>query len=152
LKGCPRSFNKPRAANSTAIARRLSFLPFGFLRASAFLGIIFSFASPQTARKGARGAFRENRSGSALAKAPVRAFDALQDRLYETVAADRGGRCSGPLIYLAAANAPHSRPSVHISRISGRRNLSEKRSFLRRVGESEKRCPKTGYPSLRTHS
>jgi hypothetical protein len=24
--------------------------------------------------------------------------------------------------------------------------------FLRRIGESEKRCPKTGYPFLKTHS
>jgi len=35
LNGRPRSFRKPRAANSAAIARRLSLPPFGFLRASA---------------------------------------------------------------------------------------------------------------------
>jgi hypothetical protein len=39
LKGRPRSFRKPRAASSADMARRLSFLPLGFLRASAFASL-----------------------------------------------------------------------------------------------------------------
>ena len=42
LNGRPRSFKKPRAANSAAIARRLSFPPFGFFRASAFASLTTS--------------------------------------------------------------------------------------------------------------
>jgi hypothetical protein len=39
LNGFPRSFMKPRAANSADIARRLSFPPLGFFRASAFASL-----------------------------------------------------------------------------------------------------------------
>ena len=39
LKGRPRSFRKPRGASSADMARRLSFLPLGFLRASAFASL-----------------------------------------------------------------------------------------------------------------
>ena len=42
LKGLPRSFRKPCAANAAEMSRRLNIPPFGFLRVSAFVRLTTS--------------------------------------------------------------------------------------------------------------